>query len=103
MLLTIILTFLATTLLYAVPVLFMARRVADHLRQNTFAISLLVEYVILPVMGKPKAIEPVQIAPEPAYLPNDLPASAPPAVPTADTTTKSPEANNETQAIMMLG
>lgn len=70
MLLTIVLTILGTSALYALLAVLLCRRVANHLRGNSFAANMLVEHVILPVLGKPtpRPAEPASGEPIPVIV-----------------------------------
>jgi hypothetical protein len=70
MLLTIALTFIATSGLYVAALLFACWRVGRHLSGDGYATNMVVEHVILPVLGRKKA-SPV-IAPEPTAVAADV-------------------------------
>jgi hypothetical protein len=70
MLLTVCLTFVGTTLMYALLLCLILYRLARHLRGNEVGMQAVVEHVLLPVFGGSRAapVQPVDAELEP--LPN---------------------------------
>jgi hypothetical protein len=65
MLLTILLTFLATTGLYGLAMWFACSRISRHLRDNTVATSAVVQHVLVPLLGGQPGTDENNCAPEP--------------------------------------